>query len=335
MLLGILFTFAVAAYWIFERERTVDLVTSFLPRPRRKTVRDTWTLIDQKLGAFVRGELVLIAFVSTLASIALWIVGEPYWLLIGFAVGILRSFPWSGRSRRSSWPSKPADRVLAHGADGRLGAAPDSPDRGLPRHAAGARRRGRPLTAPDPDRGIGDRSPARRLLRAAFGAIASPSRRSSTCRSAEWTPPRSTCRASSSCPRTRADRLRRSPSCLDRGALRRAAARRSRATRRSADPRSTGSLGIRAVVCEPSVVDTDGISNVRTMKVSMTTPSAIATANSRNGAIGTSASIANDAVRAKPAIEIARPARRTAIRTAAATPDRSDSCQIRPTTKRL
>ena len=43
VLIGILFTFTVAAYWIFERERTVDLVTSFLPRPRRKTVRDTWT----------------------------------------------------------------------------------------------------------------------------------------------------------------------------------------------------------------------------------------------------------------------------------------------------
>ena len=95
VLVGILFTFAVAAYWIFERERTVDLVTSFLPRPKRKTVRDTWTLIDQKLGAFVRGELVLIAFVSTLASIALGLVGEPYWLLIGIAVGISR-----GRSHR-------------------------------------------------------------------------------------------------------------------------------------------------------------------------------------------------------------------------------------------
>ena len=96
VLLGILFTFAVAAYWIFERERTVDLVTSFLPRPRRKTVRDTWTLIDQKLGAFVRGELVLIAFVATLASIALWAVGEPYWLLIGIAVGILEIVPVVG-----------------------------------------------------------------------------------------------------------------------------------------------------------------------------------------------------------------------------------------------
>lgn len=96
ILVGILFTFAVAAYWIFERDRTVDLVTSFLPRPRRKTVRDTWTLIDHKLGAFVRGELVLIAFVSTLATFALALVGEPYWLLVGIATGILEVIPVVG-----------------------------------------------------------------------------------------------------------------------------------------------------------------------------------------------------------------------------------------------
>jgi predicted PurR-regulated permease PerM len=96
VLVGILFTFSVAAYWIFERDQTVDLITSFLPRPRRKKVRDTWTLIDQKLGAFVRGELVLIAFVAALASLALRLVGEPYWLLIGIAVGFLEIIPVVG-----------------------------------------------------------------------------------------------------------------------------------------------------------------------------------------------------------------------------------------------
>jgi len=96
VLVGILFTFAVAAYWIFERDRAVDLVTSLLPRPKRKTVRDTWTLIDQKLGAFVRGQLTLIAFVSTVASIALVLAGEPYWLLIGIATGFLEIVPVVG-----------------------------------------------------------------------------------------------------------------------------------------------------------------------------------------------------------------------------------------------
>jgi predicted PurR-regulated permease PerM len=96
VLVGILFTFAVGAYWIFERDRTVDLVASLLPRPKRKKVRDTWTLIDQKLGAFVRGELILIAFVSVLAAIALSAIGEPYWLLIAIATGILEVVPVIG-----------------------------------------------------------------------------------------------------------------------------------------------------------------------------------------------------------------------------------------------
>ena len=73
MLVGIFFTFAAAAYWLFERDRAIDLVTSFMPRPKRKTVRDTWELIDLKLGAFVRGQLILIGFVSTVVSLAFWL----------------------------------------------------------------------------------------------------------------------------------------------------------------------------------------------------------------------------------------------------------------------
>src|SRR6185295_682553 len=33
VLIGIFFVFASAAYWIFERDRAVDLVSSLLPRP--------------------------------------------------------------------------------------------------------------------------------------------------------------------------------------------------------------------------------------------------------------------------------------------------------------
>src|SRR6266508_4807461 len=56
VLLGIFFVLATAAYWIFERGRAVDFVASLLPRPKRKKLRDTWDLIDLKLGAFVRGQ---------------------------------------------------------------------------------------------------------------------------------------------------------------------------------------------------------------------------------------------------------------------------------------
>ena len=96
ILVGIFFTFAAAAYWLFERERTIDFVTSLLPRPRRKLVRDTWELVDLKLGAFVRGQLILIGFVSVVVSLAFWLIGEPYWLLLGIAVGLLEVIPVVG-----------------------------------------------------------------------------------------------------------------------------------------------------------------------------------------------------------------------------------------------
>ena len=96
VLIGILFTFASAAYWVFERDAAVDLVTSALPRPKRKKVRDTWELIDLKLGAFVRGQILLITIAATMISTALWIVDEPYWLLLGISIAFLEIVPVVG-----------------------------------------------------------------------------------------------------------------------------------------------------------------------------------------------------------------------------------------------
>ena len=94
--IGILFTFAIAAYWIFDRDRAIDLVASLLPRPKRKRLRDTWDLIDAKLGAFVRGEALLIVLVGTVLSTAFAIIGLPYWILVGSFAGIVEIVPVVG-----------------------------------------------------------------------------------------------------------------------------------------------------------------------------------------------------------------------------------------------
>lgn len=94
--LGIFFVLACAAYWIFERDRAENLVCSLLPRPRRKKVRDTWRLIDAKLGAYVRGQAVLILLVGTVLSLAFWAIGLPYWLLIGAFAGVVELIPVIG-----------------------------------------------------------------------------------------------------------------------------------------------------------------------------------------------------------------------------------------------
>jgi predicted PurR-regulated permease PerM len=96
IVVGILFMFAVGAYWIFERDATIGLIQSLVPRKHRRVTRDTWVLIDMKLGAFVRGQFVLVVIVATVLSFAFWLDGEPYWLLIGVFAGLVELIPIVG-----------------------------------------------------------------------------------------------------------------------------------------------------------------------------------------------------------------------------------------------
>lgn len=96
VLVGIFFMFAVGAYWIFERDNAIALIQSVVPRRHRRITRDTWVLIDMKLGAFVRGEFLLVLLVGSLLSLAFWLDGEPYWLLVGSFAGIVELVPIVG-----------------------------------------------------------------------------------------------------------------------------------------------------------------------------------------------------------------------------------------------
>jgi predicted PurR-regulated permease PerM len=87
---------ACAAYWIFERDRAEDLVLSLLPRERRRVVGATWNLIDLKLGAYVRGLLLLVFFVASLLCLIFYLIGLPFWLLIGIFAGLVEVIPVIG-----------------------------------------------------------------------------------------------------------------------------------------------------------------------------------------------------------------------------------------------
>ena len=59
-------------------------------------MRDTWELIDAKLGAYVRGQAVLIVLVGVVLSLAFWAIGLPYWLLVGAFAGLVEIVPVIG-----------------------------------------------------------------------------------------------------------------------------------------------------------------------------------------------------------------------------------------------
>jgi predicted PurR-regulated permease PerM len=96
ILVGVFFVLASAAYWIFERNRAITLVVSLLPHNKRRVVRDTWDLIDLKLGAYVRGQLVLIVAVATVLSLSFWAIGLRYWILVGAFAGVVEIVPVIG-----------------------------------------------------------------------------------------------------------------------------------------------------------------------------------------------------------------------------------------------
>jgi predicted PurR-regulated permease PerM len=96
VLAGIAFVVAATVYWLFERNRLVALVLALVPRAKRRTVRDTWLLIDLKLGAVMRTKLVLVVMTSTVLSIAFWLIGLPYFLLVGVFAGLVEVLPVIG-----------------------------------------------------------------------------------------------------------------------------------------------------------------------------------------------------------------------------------------------
>ena len=96
VLVAIFFVFAAAAYWISERDRVEQVFVRLLPRGKRETARRTWELIDLKLGAFVRGQLLLMLLVGKVLSLTFWAIGMPYWLLVGAFAGVVEIVPVVG-----------------------------------------------------------------------------------------------------------------------------------------------------------------------------------------------------------------------------------------------
>jgi predicted PurR-regulated permease PerM len=93
---GTAFALACTAYWVAERDRLVRIVLSLVPRDRRASVRDTWLLIDLKLGAVIRTKLLLVLISGTILSLVFWLIGLPYFLLVGAFAGIVEVIPVIG-----------------------------------------------------------------------------------------------------------------------------------------------------------------------------------------------------------------------------------------------
>lgn len=89
-----LFTvFLIAFYWITEKTLIKRAVSSLFAPGQRSRVLHLWTEVEAKMGAWIRGQLLLMAVVGGLATITYGIIGLPFWLILGVIAGLTEAIP--------------------------------------------------------------------------------------------------------------------------------------------------------------------------------------------------------------------------------------------------
>ncbi len=109
ILFSLLAMFLLSFHWCLAGEKTTHSLLLLLPSGRRQEVADFLCDIQHKLGAFVRGQLVLCSAVGTMAYVAYLSIGVPFAALLAVVAGS-KPYPSSGPSsppcRPSSWPPR-------------------------------------------------------------------------------------------------------------------------------------------------------------------------------------------------------------------------------------
>ena len=89
-------TLLLTYYWLFQRDRSLRGVLLLLPATRRDDIEQVWLQIEDKIGAFIRGQLILAAAIGVLSLIGYWLIGMPYTLLLAVIAGVLELVPFLG-----------------------------------------------------------------------------------------------------------------------------------------------------------------------------------------------------------------------------------------------
>lgn len=88
--------FLLTSFWILEGDRAVrSTILNFPPRYRQE-VQTLFEEIEDKLGAFVRGQIILSTVIGIFALIAYLIIGLPNALVLALIAGIFEAVPIFG-----------------------------------------------------------------------------------------------------------------------------------------------------------------------------------------------------------------------------------------------
>jgi predicted PurR-regulated permease PerM len=86
----------LAAYLLHDSEAIKRFFLGFIPGKRRESTLELLSQLEQVIGGFIRGQILVGASVGTLIAIGLFLIGEPYAILFGVAAGALDLIPYIG-----------------------------------------------------------------------------------------------------------------------------------------------------------------------------------------------------------------------------------------------
>jgi predicted PurR-regulated permease PerM len=95
-LLGFFSIFVLAYYWLVERASLKRVLLRTVPAHRAREVNTLWMEVEEKLGGWVRGQLILMLAIGLMATIGYFLLGLPNPILLGVAAGLFEIIPMVG-----------------------------------------------------------------------------------------------------------------------------------------------------------------------------------------------------------------------------------------------
>lgn len=95
-LISIIVVFSLAFYMAMEENGIKKFIVSITPEKNKKYAGDLTERIENKIGKWMVGQLVLMIIVFALSFIGLYLVGVPYPLVLAILAGLLEIIPYVG-----------------------------------------------------------------------------------------------------------------------------------------------------------------------------------------------------------------------------------------------
>lgn len=80
------------AWRFYPMMRSIEI---YIPASQRERVVKVVKNMDKSVSSFIRGRLIIAVILGAMLSIGWWIVGVPYWLLLGMIAGFLNIVPFA------------------------------------------------------------------------------------------------------------------------------------------------------------------------------------------------------------------------------------------------